>query len=880
MENPREYIKSRIQKGGWPWDKPERQISGPQISMVKKPYRSFVTAILLSLSMATSMAPGAIASDTSQAQAETAAPETTSPETTAQETSAPETSAPETTAPETTAPETAAPETQAVPQTENRSAETQALAQPGSETAAEKTEDAAVPAGETAGVGEETQTKPEISASDKETGKPSYQKGTDFTCKFTGIKATGLKNGVAKVHVTVSGNNPGAIDKGYGTWTGAGNPVEGEKAKDGNLYKDFFLTVTEDTLSGEIPIVGKAENPGNGEFTLKIVLLDKDGKALTTFNDKIQYIVSESSAKISIPEGRNLGEHNEGSSLTYTTDDGAITISGAETAKVIITGAGKAAGTADGASITAVKGTVGDPTVSTEDGWTKTFPVTLDNGEASLTASVSQKDLPAGDGQFTVTVIATDKDGKEVTASSSNTYRIIETTPETEADEITLSSDGSVPFKNEAFAHSVDVTYRGEATGMLVITPDPGAEVKSISLKDGSLFIGATASVTSSTGTSKITLDKENDLSSLSGVTKIEVQPKEGTKPGEGKITLRMVNNSDAEKLTTTASIGEVKGTVSTDTSACHIAKPVIWQPDRKVAYRGKISVGYTAFAADWRGATGDYNYTITTPPFVTVKELDLPSVEDAGKITVFYTTADGEKELGQYDPGVRISIGISGVRAFRLVATPSAETKSIKASSQGAVVLINDQKDNTNASFLMGATSTMIVSGRTISASSDNSNIRFGLYKDSSSNEGQGNGSGTNAGNGSSQGSGSNTSNNSGTSAEDEEKKQKESEELEKKQAQDKEKERINREQLQKENETRQKKSALLSSRIGALKSSGAIAGTSASTGTATTSGTDKTETYASWEIQPIFESMIEDPKADELTPIYESLIENPVKD
>ena len=453
-----------------------------------------------------------------------------------------------------------------------------------------------------------------------------------------------------------------------------------------------------------------------------------------------------------------------------------------------------------------------------------------------------------------------------------------------------------VPTPGDEITQNVSVEYLGEVDSKITYTVDPALNLKKIDVGANTYLEGGTAVITTEEGEQQLPITAAMDLSEYAGITKIVFIPKiksyEGMNASFTAILKLKETEEPVSSYTCTTDVvvteGEYENTVSSAlTSKVNFVSVVT--PAVSLVYDGKsynestgnaVEFGKTfSVVLDSLGMTAYskanvYDYSITTPSFVTLQQIVLPELDGAAKIKVFTADADGnETELGEFTPGETVTVDKNKISAVHLAVT--SETGIFTTTKAGSITFSNDNKKNKdgktqNASFR--AVASTVCDGQTYSASSKILTINVRNFKRTEpESEPQTN----------SPSQSETDSNNPGqTETETPEQTEPETEdpnEETRRQQESERKDQIKKQSLQNEQKMKEKLKSLLQDRVNQIKgnaSDPASGGTATSTGTATKAAAP--DKYADWTIKPIFDTIVSDLIPKDLLPISEGIVEN----
>ena len=461
---------------------------------------------------------------------------------------------------------------------------------------------------------------------------------------------------------------------------------------------------------------------------------------------------------------------------------------------------------------------------------------------------------------------------------------------------VSMKQTPDVPTPGDEITQNVSVEYLGEVDSKITYTVDPALNLKKIDVGANTYLEGGTAVITTEEGEQQLPITAAMDLSEYAGITKIVFIPKiksyEGMNASFTAILKLKETEEPVSSYTCTTDVvvteGEYENTVSSAlTSKVNFVSVVT--PAVSLVYDGKSYNESTGNAVDFGktfsvvldslGMTAYskanvYDYSITTPSFVTLQQIVLPELDGAAKIKVFTADADGnETELGEFTPGETVTVDKNKISAVHLAVT--SETGIFTTTKAGSITFSNDNKKNKdgktqNASFR--AVASTVCDGQTYSASSKILTINVRNFKRTEpESEPQTN----------SPSQSETDSNNPGqTETETPEQTEPETEdpnEETRRQQESERKDQIKKQSLQNEQKMKEKLKSLLQDRVNQIKgnaSDPASGGTATSTGTATKAAAP--DKYADWTIKPIFDTIVSDLIPKDLLPISEGIVEN----
>lgn len=498
-----------------------------------------------------------------------------------------------------------------------------------------------------------------------------------------------------------------------------------------------------------------------------------------------------------------------------------------------------------------------------------------------------------------------DEDGTSVEKSASADIQVLE-----DAVTVKMSQTPDVPTIADDIRQTVSVTYNSEADSRITYTVDPSLDVRSIEVGSNTYLEGGKAAITSDAGEEEVSVTSTMDLSGYKNIIKIVFTPKiRSYKEMEAKFTAVMAlkesaAGASAEKpvtqYTCTADVwtsdGNTESTKSqsltSKTAVASIADPSVTLTYDGKEYSGSES-GTIAFGKDFElnissmGETsynkaGSYECSVTVPSFVTMKEVKVPSMDGASKVTVYASKGSDEVKLGETEPGGTIAVNKSGYTSVRFVV--SSESGTFSTSAAGHIAFSNDLKENKdgktqNASFRAVAKTMVGEAEYTGSSAIVTANIKN--YKRTESDVQPQTNKKTETENTGDNTSGGNTSGgNSETEAPQTESETENPYDAERKKAETERKEQVKKEALQNESKLKGIQKTLLAQRLSSIQSS-ALSSGSGSTSTSTKKEKEtetKEDKYADWTVKPIYDDIIKDLIPKELMPISEKIISDVV--
>ena len=467
------------------------------------------------------------------------------------------------------------------------------------------------------------------------------------------------------------------------------------------------------------------------------------------------------------------------------------------------------------------------------------------------------------------------------------------------------SSDVLTPA--DEFSQTVSVSYKDAVDSKITYNVDPSLVVKKLNVGSNTYLEGGKAIITSDSGETEVPITAEMDLSGYQNVTKIVFTPKIQSYSGmEAKFTAVLKMKDDAVEKGTTEATCSTMVSVTKDKDSAEFTESLtskfesasLAKPSLSLTYDGKeygskdetfgaiefnknFDLNLGSLSAKIYGKSSDFVYKVATPSFVTLKEIQVPEIKGASKVKITAVINDKDTDLGEAEPGEKISIDKSGVTEVKFTITP--EGNIIETANAGKLVFANNVKKNkgtNNAGFTADAN--IEINGKEYSSNSNIISVNVKSRKigtpetqppQTNDNTGgnTGGNSGGNTGGNTSGGDQKQTEPQTETETENPNDEARKKEETERK-------EKTKKEALQNEQEMKNKQNSILAARLSKLQAQSGSSG-SGSTSTVKASKKDTTSTdkkYADWKVKPIDDSIIADFVPKEIAPILENIISN----
>lgn len=465
------------------------------------------------------------------------------------------------------------------------------------------------------------------------------------------------------------------------------------------------------------------------------------------------------------------------------------------------------------------------------------------------------------------------------------------------------SSDVLTPA--DEFSQTVSVSYKDAVDSKITYNVDSSLVVKKLNVGSNTYLEGGKAIITSDSGETEVPITAEMDLSGYQNVTKIVFTPKIQSYSGmEAKFTAVLKMKDDAVEKGTTEATCSTMVSVTKDKDSAEFTESLtskfesasLAKPSLSLTYDGKeykdtvsgaieydkdFDLNLGSLSAKIYGKSSDFVYKVATPSFVTLKEIQVPEIKGAAKVKVTAVINDKDTDLGEAEPGGKISIDKSGVTEVKFTITP--EGNIIETANAGKLVFANNIKKNkgtNNAGFTANAN--IEINGKEYSSNSNIISVNVKSRKidtpetqppQTNDNTGgnTGGNSGGNTGGNTSGGDQKQTEPQTETETENPNDEARKKEETERK-------EKTKKEAIQNEQEMKNKQNSILAARLSKLQAQSGSSG-SGSTSTVKASKKDTTSTdkkYADWKVKPIDDSIIADFVPKEIAPILENIISN----
>lgn len=501
----------------------------------------------------------------------------------------------------------------------------------------------------------------------------------------------------------------------------------------------------------------------------------------------------------------------------------------------------------------------------------------------------------------------TESESETETESEKQTESETEENNITEAVMVLMNQSSDVLTPADEFSQTVSVSYKDAVDSKITYNVDSSLVVKKLNVGSNTYLEGGKAVITSDSGETEVPITAEMDLSGYQNVTKIAFTPKIQSYSGmEAKFTAVLKMKDDAVEKGTTEATCSTMVSVTKDNDSAEFTESLtskfesasLTKPSLSLTYDGKeykntvsgtieydkeFDLNLGSLSAKIYGKSSDFVYKVATPSFVTLNEIQVPEIKGASKVKVSAVINDKDADLGEAEPGGKISVDKSGVTEVKFTITP--EGNSIETANAGKLVFANNVKKNkgtNNAGFTANAN--IEINGNVYSTNSNIISVNVKSRKIDTpetqppqTNDNTGGNTGGNSGGNT----GDNTSGGDQKQTEPQTETETETEnpnDVARKKEETERKEKAKKEALQNEQEMKNKQNSILAARLSKLQAQSGSSG-SGSTSTVKASKKDTTSTdkkYADWKVKPIDDSIIADFVPKEIAPILENIVSN----
>lgn len=306
-----------------------------------------------------------------------------------------------------------------------------------------------------------------------------------------------------------------------------------------------------------------------------------------------------------------------------------------------------------------------------------------------------------------------------------------------EVADIVMTQDPEAPLQGSEVKQTTDVTYKMEADTVLTYTVDPGVDLLGLKFEPGSIFIGGNAVVTSSAGDAEVEIAMDMDLSSYTGITSVKLTPKaKAEKDAKNTFTATLLIHEDTAAYTNKLSVvagpednqltAECSQTFTVDNST--IDKPVLTYDGGLVPFEEDCVIGLGGMNVHMFKDIQSLEYTLSTPAFAAIHEIQLPGLTGASSIAVYAKAGEEESLLGEYKPGDVVTVDKEGISGFRFVFT--LEGKDMEVTQDGSITLAVINKEHRLNYFAFRATMKAVVNEVERTATSEILSVTFGVYQ------------------------------------------------------------------------------------------------------------------------------------------------------
>ena len=475
--------------------------------------------------------------------------------------------------------------------------------------------------------------------------------------------------------------------------------------------------------------------------------------------------------------------------------------------------------------------------------------------------------------------------------------------PETECDIrnsviLQMKQENDEVAPTDDFVQEVSVSYLDVVDSKITYTLDPSLNVKRIDVGSNTYLEGGQAVISCSDGEKEVPITASIDLSGYTNVTKIVFIPKISSYPGmEANFSVVLkLNEESAGKgvsevscktlvnVTKDQNTADFESGLSTKFKTASIGKPAL-----SLTYEGKeykengsdaiefdkeFALNFDSINMTAYGQTSSLFYSITTPTFVTLKEITIPDFIGTSNIKVTATVDGKEVFLGESKPGSKIEVGKNKVSEVKLEIIPDGS--EIATKTAGKLVFANDNKKNkktNNAAFASNLSAEIGGTDSSVSSNIISVNVKSRqidtpeTQPPQTNNNFSGNTSGNISGN-----AGVDIGDNPGNQEQTEPETENPND-VARKKGETERKEKIKKEAIQNEKRMKSKQSSILAERLSKIQAQSSVPG-STSVFTAKKKESQKAdEKYADWKVKPINESIIKDLVPKEIMPISENL-------
>ena len=489
----------------------------------------------------------------------------------------------------------------------------------------------------------------------------------------------------------------------------------------------------------------------------------------------------------------------------------------------------------------------------------------------------------------------------ETSETEKNTEDSSETSSVQNSISVNMDQNMDAITPDNELKQTVSVKYSDAVNSSITFNVDPSLDLNSIEVGSNTYLEGGTATIYSKDGTTDIGITSTIDLSGYTDVTSVTFTPKSISYTGmEAKFTavMKLKKTASVENVTCSVSVTATKDENSANFSSSCSAKVEngsVSKPSLALSYDGN-QYGDEQFTGTIEfGKQFDLNisgiemktydndtkavYSITTPEFLTVKNIVVPKLENVSKVKVTAKVNGTDKDLGEVEPGATVSLDATKVSEIKFEFTSEG---NVTTSGSGKIVVANDittNKETNTASFKANAN--VIIGEKEYSMNSNIISVNVAPRvvtepekpKDQTNNPD--NTGGSTSGGGSSADNSGNTDNTSDKTDDKTDDTTNEADETRKKEEAER-KETAKKQALQNEQEMKNKQNSILAARLSKLNASSGSSGSSSTSTSTKSSSSTKDSKYADWTVKPIFEDIVSDLIPKDIDPILESMIEN----